>query len=117
MQILASMPHSSLGKAASILGLGRSCIKLVGQDSAPHKIDYEKLRLKLQDPKMASIVVISCGEVNTGFFATSSYEEMRRIRSLCDEFDAWLHVDAGKPGYKCFLLRLSSDFKRYCNRK
>ena len=72
VQILTTVPHSSLSKAASILGLGRACVKLVGDDNEPHGFDMAKLEETLKDQKLASIVAISCAEVNTGFFATGS---------------------------------------------
>ncbi|KAF2144678.1 uncharacterized protein K452DRAFT_306466 [Aplosporella prunicola CBS 121167] len=94
VQILTTVPHSSLSKAASILGLGRACVKLVGDDHKPHDFDMAKLEEALKDQKLASIVAISCAEVNTGFFATESFEEMKKIRELCDRYGAWIHVDA-----------------------
>lgn len=95
IQILTTVPHSSLGKAASIVGLGRNSVRLVGKDDVPHKFDFAKLKHYLQQPKTASIVVISCGEVNTGYFATS-YAEMKQIRALCDEAGAFIHCDGGQ---------------------
>ena len=32
----------------------------------------------------ASVVVVSCGEVNTGFLATHGDDDMRKSRDLCD---------------------------------
>ena len=93
IQILTTMPHSSLRKAASIVGLGHNCFKDVGLPEAPHHFDMKALKAALIKPKVASIVAISCAEVNTGFFATNR-EDMDQIRNLCDQFGAWLHIDA-----------------------
>ena len=93
IQILTTAPHSSLRKAASIVGLGRACVKDVGLSESPHRFDLKALRAELTKPKVASIVAISCAEVNTGFFATTA-DEMQQIRQLCDQYGAWLHVDA-----------------------
>ncbi len=95
IQILTTMPHSSLGKAASITGLGRSCVVDVSKAEASLAFDLLKLKSGLALRNTVSIVVISCAEVNTGMFATHSYEELQTIRSLCDEHGAWIHVDAG----------------------
>ncbi|KAF2760813.1 PLP-dependent transferase [Pseudovirgaria hyperparasitica] len=108
IQVLTSAPHSSLSKAASILGLGRSCIKLIGHENAPHLIDLAKLESALQEPNVASIVAISCSEVNTGKFATHSESHMREIRHLCDRFNAWVHVD-GAFGIFARLLTDADD--------
>lgn len=93
IQVLTTVPHSSLGKAASILGLGRDSIRLVGFPEAPHKFDMAKLERILQERTSAYIVAVSCAEVNTGLFATSSGGEMLKLRRLCDEYGAWIHVD------------------------
>lgn len=95
IQVLTSVPHSSLRKAASIVGIGRSNVVDVGLETsgARHRIDVVAAEAALQKPRTASIVVVSCAEVNTGFFATN-YEDMVRLRQLCDQYGAWLHVDA-----------------------
>lgn len=84
IQILTTVPHSSLGKAAGILGLGRTSVKCLGQSEAPHKFDMQLLKKSLEQPGAASIVAVSASEVNTGVFATSGLEEMEEIRKLCD---------------------------------
>ena len=95
-QLLTTMAHSSLRKAASVVGLGRTSVHDVGMEENPLAFDVEKLEEMLARAKTASIVVISCGEVNTGGFATQSYEEVLKLRSMCDKHGAWLHVDAGE---------------------
>lgn len=109
VQILTTVPHSSLSKAASILGLGRSCVKCIGSADAPHKFDMAQLQKHLSKPGCASIVAISASEVNTGLFATSNLEEMQRIRSLCDMYGAWIHVD-GAFGILARLLPSSPSY-------
>ncbi|KAF9762314.1 hypothetical protein IL306_003461 [Fusarium sp. DS 682] len=95
VQILSPMSHSSLSKAAGIIGLGRASVKPVGKSTEPWKIDFDILEVELQQQlKILSIVVLSCGEVNTGRFSTYGYAEMARVRQLCDKHGAWLHVDA-----------------------
>ncbi|KAH7095031.1 pyridoxal phosphate-dependent transferase [Paraphoma chrysanthemicola] len=93
IQILTTVPHSSLSKAASILGLGRASVVTVGCEDAPHKFDMKVLRNLLEQPSSASIVAVSASEVNTGLFATMGQEEMQELRNLCDMYGAWIHVD------------------------
>jgi glutamate/tyrosine decarboxylase-like PLP-dependent enzyme len=95
VQILTTVPHSSLQKAASIVGLGRDAVKLLGLQNASHKFDLSRLEHELSNSKVASIVSISCSDVNTGLFATTG-DEMEHIRKLCDRYGAWIHVDGGK---------------------
>ena len=110
IQVLTTVPHSSLSKAASILGLGRSCIKSVAQTDAPHKFDIALLQKHLSQPGAASIVSISASEVNTGLFATSSRADMLEIRKLCDMYGAWIHVD-GAFGILARLLSSSPNYQ------
>ncbi|KAJ4290903.1 hypothetical protein N0V90_010099 [Kalmusia sp. IMI 367209] len=93
IQILTTVPHSSLVKAAGILGLGRALVKDVSLPNASHKFDIPQLKKLLEQPGTASIVAISASEVNTGLFATSGLEEMQEIRKLSDMYGAWIHVD------------------------
>ena len=94
-QILTTMPHSSLGKAANIVGLGSASMVDVSTDNHHLHFDLDKLERYLES-KTASIVALSSGEVNTGQFVTSSLEEFKCIRKLCDKYGAWLHCDGGK---------------------
>ncbi|USP73153.1 hypothetical protein yc1106_00427 [Curvularia clavata] len=93
IQILTTVPHSSLSKAASILGLGRASVKCLGRLDAPHKFDMQLLKKSLEQPGAASIIAVSASEVNTGVFATSNLEEMQELRKLSDMHGAWIHVD------------------------
>lgn len=96
IQILTTKPHSSLGKAASVVGLGSGCLVDVSTHSDGLRFDMSRLKRCLEKINTASIVVISCSEVNLGGFATSGLDEVSQIRRLCDKYGAWLHVDAGK---------------------
>ena len=95
VDIFTTMAHSSLFKASSIVGLGRASISDVARSKGEVTFDLQKLeqRLKSGSHSRASIVVISCGEVNTGLFATHSLADVQRLRKLCDTYGAWLHVD------------------------
>lgn len=97
VQILTTMPHSSLKKAASVIGFGRSSVWDMGKPDNPIVFNFSKLQAMLGLGLTASIVVVSCGEVNTGFFATHSFKEFQTLREICNHYGAWLHVDAGKP--------------------
>ena len=112
INIFTTMAHSSLFKASSIIGLGRACVHDVGKSNAGITFDLPKLeqRLKSGHHNSASIIVVSCGEVNTGLFATHSLAEVQALRNLCDKYDAWLHVD-GAFGLFARLLEGSPEFE------
>ncbi|KAK6607667.1 pyridoxal-dependent decarboxylase [Botrytis cinerea] len=104
--------EASTYKSASIVGLGRACVKDIGTSpSEPWKIDILLLEKELAKEKdgVASIVSLSSGEVNTGRFATDGREEMQKVRELCDRYGAWLHVD-GAFGIFAQSLPNTSEF-------
>ena len=98
IQILTTLGHSSLYKAASVVGIGRASVKeLPASETEPWKMDLPALENELRRAGangVANIVSISAGEINTGCFATT-LSKMQKIRGLCDQYDAWLHVDGG----------------------
>ncbi|KAF4984375.1 hypothetical protein FDECE_17097 [Fusarium decemcellulare] len=94
LQVLTSAGHSSLSKAASVVGFGRGSVKeLRLSDKEPWRLDIEALERELQKKDTASIIALSAGEVNTGRFSLTGVEEMRRVRELADKYGAWIHVD------------------------
>jgi glutamate/tyrosine decarboxylase-like PLP-dependent enzyme len=92
-QILSTMPHSGISKAASIVGIGRVNVVSIASLEDPLAIDFNRLEDEIRKPHTANILVISAGEVNTGHFATCSGAEMARLRRICDEAGVWIHVD------------------------
>ncbi|KAG9242848.1 pyridoxal phosphate-dependent transferase [Calycina marina] len=112
IQILTSMPHNSLYKAASVVGLGHASIKDIPvNEDEPWNLDLSALEegLSLATGGVVSIVAISAGEVNTGRFATNGASTMRKIRDLCNKYDAWLHVD-GAFGVFARCLPKTAEF-------
>ena len=107
IQILTTMAHSSLLKAASVVGLGHDSVReLPASDEEPWLLDLDALERELSRDSVASIIVISAGEVNTGRFATNALY-MPQVRSLADRYGAWVHVDGGMsstPGFSALIL-------------
>jgi glutamate/tyrosine decarboxylase-like PLP-dependent enzyme len=108
IQVLTSMGHSSLSKAASVVGLGRASVKLLPFSNAePWRLDLNAVERELQRKNIASIIAISAGEVNTGRFATTGIEDMKRLRRLADQYRAGIHVDGGAERSRIFDCNLS----------
>jgi glutamate/tyrosine decarboxylase-like PLP-dependent enzyme len=106
IQVLTSMGHSSLAKAASVVGLGQASVREVGKGAVgePWRLDLDAVERELERGEgegVVSVIVVSAGEVNTGRFATSVLD-MPKLRSLADRYGAWIHVDGGE----CLLLLL-----------
>lgn len=109
LQVLSTLPHSSLAKAAGILGVGRANVRNICHDDNPLRFDIQALETELRKSDRASIVAVSCGEVNTGRFAACA-DDMRALRDLCDQYGAWLHVD-GAFGIFGRVLDDSPEFR------
>lgn len=110
VQILTTVPHSSIRKAASVIGLGHASVKDVGQPGDNrHRFDHTLLSRALQKPRTASIIMVSSAEVNTGLFATNSLSEFTQLRQLADTHNAWIHVDAAF-GLLCRILPPTPEF-------
>ncbi|KAJ4022349.1 hypothetical protein NW752_000447 [Fusarium irregulare] len=111
LQILTSAGHSSLSKAASVVGFGRGSVKeLRLSDAEPWRLDLEALERELQKSDTASVIALSAGEVNTGRYGLTGIEEMRKVRELADKYGAWIHVD-GAFGIFARVLPEEDDYK------
>ena len=94
IQVLSTLPHSSIAKACSVVGLGRNCIISVIKEGTDLEIDVDKVREEVWREGVVNILVVSAGEINTGGFATTGwFEDWRSLRKLCDENGVWIHVD------------------------
>ena len=93
VRVLSTLPHSSIGKACAVVGIGRGNVVSVVKEGTDLEIDFEKLGREVKRDGTVSILCVSAGEVNTGRFATTGMEGWREIRRLCDEAGVWIHVD------------------------
>ncbi|KAJ3275963.1 hypothetical protein HDV01_006830 [Terramyces sp. JEL0728] len=100
MKILSAAPHSSIYKAASVVGLGHSSIISIS-NNRPDQIDLDKFDLLIAQ-NANSVIVITFGEVNTG--SLPSLDAVRHIRKKCDQYKCWLHID-GAFGLFAVLLK------------
>ncbi|KAH7326088.1 pyridoxal phosphate-dependent transferase [Stachybotrys elegans] len=94
IQVLTSGAHSSLSKAASVVGLGRGSVKELRRSAdKPWELDLGALEAALRKPGVASLIAVSAGEVNSGGFALKDVAEWGKVRELADKYGAWIHVD------------------------
>ncbi|KAJ3219983.1 hypothetical protein HDU67_007716 [Dinochytrium kinnereticum] len=111
--------HASIGKAAAVVGVGRrSCVNLAKEGGAEFDIAVLEQRLEeCRRERVGCIVVTSHGEVNTGKYTS----DMPGIRRLCDEYGAWLHVDAafgafaGQDTHLHLADSITSDAHKWLN--
>lgn len=108
IRALTSLGHSSLYKAASIVGSGQNAIVNVPySDAEPWRLNIFIVEQTLEAAAHAAsskdggssngvvnIISISAGEINTGRFATTGLAEMQRLRAIADRYGAWIRVDS-----------------------
>ncbi|PRY44888.1 pyridoxal phosphate-dependent decarboxylase family protein [Umezawaea tangerina] len=93
--VLSGAPHSSVYKALSMLGIGRSRMRLVDVVPDREAVDVARLREALAGlGGRPAIVVANAGTVNT-----VDFDDLRAVAALRDEFPFWLHVDAAFGGF------------------
>jgi L-2,4-diaminobutyrate decarboxylase len=91
--------HYAVTRAAGELGLGmRNVVTIPSRD---RRMDPAALRATLQtlhrDGRRVIAVVATAGSTATG-----SFDDLQTIAAICDEHDAWLHVD-GAHGASALL--------------
>ena len=83
--------HSSIFKAAKILGLGRDAVRLVGVDEA-FRIRIPELREQITRDREAGLapfaIVGTAGTINTG-----AVDDLSALADIADEQGLWFHVD------------------------
>jgi glutamate/tyrosine decarboxylase-like PLP-dependent enzyme len=87
--VFAGSAHSSVGKALSMLGLGRSALRPVPLVPGREAMDTSRLSEMLAEQTRPCVVVGSAGTVNTGDF-----DDFATVAGLPDADDSWLHIDA-----------------------
>ncbi|WP_271222855.1 pyridoxal phosphate-dependent decarboxylase family protein [Streptosporangium carneum] len=90
VRVLSGSPHSSVGKALSMLGLGRAALRQVDVLPGREAVDVARLadELAALDGRPA-IVVANAGTVNT-----VDFDDLRAIAELRERYPFWMHVDA-----------------------
>ncbi|KAF0682806.1 Aste57867_25105 [Aphanomyces stellatus] len=101
VRIFGAALHSSIYKAASILGLGRAAVHTVAALPGREAIDVDALDLVLA-ANPGSIVVATLGSVNSGDF-----DDIVAIAALKAKHSFWLHVDGAFGAFAALDARLA----------
>lgn len=90
--------HSSIAKAADVLGLGRDYVRLIKTD-ADFRLDVRDLREQLEADVSAALRPF-CIVGNAGTVTTGAIDPLAELADIAVERDLWFHVDGayGAPG-------------------
>lgn len=89
VRVLSGAPHSSIAKALSVLGLGRSALVTVPTLPGREAVDPAALDRALADTPGPAVVVANAGTVNT-----VDFDDLQAVAALRTRHDFWLHTDA-----------------------
>lgn len=93
--VLSGCAHSSVFKALSMLGMGRSCLQRLPLQEGSEAVDLAALRETLAAQKGRPCIVVA----NSGTVNSVDFDDLQAIGKLKKEFPFWLHVDAAFGGF------------------
>jgi len=88
--------HSSVDKAAIVLGVGQEGLRKIGVDSE-FRMDVAELERAIADDKSAGWLPFAV-VATVGTTSTSSVDPVPQIADICQRYRLWLHVDASYAG-------------------
>lgn len=93
--------HSSVEKAAIMLGLGERNVRRVASD-ALYRMDVSALRQAIDEDLREGHLPLAV-VATVGTTSTTSVDAVEEIAALCREREIWLHVDAAYGGAMALL--------------
>jgi len=88
--IFSTTPHASMQKSLGMAGLGQRHFHSIKALANSEAMDSEDLARQLsQNNAKAKIVIASAGTVTT-----TDFDDLKAISQICQQHQAWLHVDA-----------------------
>ncbi len=101
--------HSSIEKAAIVLGLGQQGLRKIPPDDA-FRMDVAALQQAIQEDQAAGIRPLAV-IATIGTTSTTSIDPVARIADLCEQHGLWLHVDAAYGGAAAVVPELRPLFQ------
>jgi len=93
--------HSSIEKAAILLGLGEENV-VRGECDADFRLDVDRLRASIEADLKDGFVPLAV-VATVGTTSTASIDPVPAIAEICRKHDVWLHVDAAYGGPMAIL--------------
>ncbi|HVI45605.1 MAG TPA: pyridoxal-dependent decarboxylase [Chitinophaga sp.] len=95
LKVVSCVPHSSVTKSMSMLGLGRNNVIRLPALPDRESVDMDAFKAYLETHKGEPFIfVASAGTVNT-----VDFDDIAAIAALKKEYNFWLHVDAAFGGF------------------
>jgi aromatic-L-amino-acid decarboxylase len=100
--------HSSIEKAAIVLGIGQEGVRKIPTDET-FRMDVHALEKIVKDDVNAGTKPI-CVIATIGTTSTTSVDPVKEISELCRKYGIWLHVDAAYGGAAAIIPEMRSLF-------
>jgi aromatic-L-amino-acid decarboxylase len=100
--------HSSIEKAAIVLGIGQENIIKIASDEK-YRMDIIELEATLKNDLAHGIKPV-CVIATIGTTSTTSIDPVEEIAALCKKYKIWLHVDAAYGGSAAVIPEMRSLF-------
>lgn len=94
--VVSERGHYSLGKAADVLGIGRSNIIAIPTDEN-HKVDAQAMRVKCLELKENNIGIMAIVGI-AGATETGQVDPLDKLAAIAQDVNAHFHVDAAWGG-------------------
>jgi len=105
--------HSSIEKAAIVLGIGQEGVRKIPTDEA-FRLDFHALEKAVQDDLDAGVKP-TCVIATIGTTSTTSVDPVKEISEMCKRHGIWLHVDAAYGGAAAVIKEMRSLFSGWEN--
>jgi aromatic-L-amino-acid/L-tryptophan decarboxylase len=100
--------HSSIEKAAIVLGLGQAGIRKIPTDES-FRMDTRALEKAVKSDLDAGVRPV-CVIATIGTTSTTSVDPVTEIAEVCKKYGIWLHVDAAYGGAAAILPEMRPQF-------
>jgi aromatic-L-amino-acid decarboxylase len=105
--------HSSIEKAAIILGLGQEGMRKIPTNGL-FQMDTNALERAIQSDLDARVRPV-CVIATMGTTSTTSVDPVKEIAEICKRYGIWLHVDAAYGGAAAILPEMRTQFSGWEN--
>ncbi|NLU96035.1 pyridoxal phosphate-dependent decarboxylase family protein [Chitinophaga sp. Ak27] len=95
LKVISGTPHSSVGKAMSMLGMGRSNMVYIPVVPGREQVDIAALEQYLLAHTGEPLICVA----NAGTVNTVDFDDIAALVKLRERYPFWLHVDAAFGGF------------------
>jgi len=105
--------HSSIEKAAIVLGIGQEGVRKIPTDDA-FRMEVRALEEAIREDLNAGVKPI-CIIPTIGTTSTTSVDPVKEISEICKKYGIWMHVDAAYAGSAAILPEMRTLFAGWEN--